>query len=474
MRMKYVAAAILAASLFGRPAAGQSAADLLQKGIYNQETVGNLDAAIQIYRQVVASGAESRNYAAQAQYRLGVCLLKKGDNAGAVEAFEQLIADYPEQKELVAKARENMPADFKLLPAPWADGELLEYQMKLGGGKEYGTMFFSVEPNPARPQNLLLQNRAYAGGLPAQRSRIEVERESMRPVSLNYFNLGLGETQIDYDTRQARVLVKGKEAKLLPLDGLTFDNEETTFLVRRLPLAAGYKIKLPLVSPIGASVKLDLTVLGIEDVQVPAGKFHCYKFQFEGINQTFWVAMDAPRPIVKFEIGAAVSVELASMRRVDPLTPVAYRDAKTGLAVTAAPGWVLKPNSIPQAEETSVQMMDPEVKAYAAIWGQNWKCDKATIAQQLRASVDEKAKTRADIFKDYRVRPESVQLREIAGQQALSCIADYVEGDRKMIEYTTWVQTENSRCSFYTRTGASEFDEYRKRFDPIIESVRLK
>src|SRR5512133_2032611 len=114
MRIKYIAAAILAASLLALPAAGQSAADLLQKGIYNQETVGNLDAAIQIYRQVVAAGAESRGYAAQAQYRLGVCLMKKGDNAGAVKAFEQLFADYPEQKELIAKAREYMPADFKL------------------------------------------------------------------------------------------------------------------------------------------------------------------------------------------------------------------------------------------------------------------------------------------------------------------------------------------------------------------------
>lgn len=481
MRTKYLAAAILAASLLGRPAAGQSIADLLQKGIYNQETAGDLDAAIQIYRQVVASGTEARNYAAQAQFRLGVCLLKKGDNAAAVKAFEQLLADYPEQKELAAKAREYMPADFKLLPAPWAEGELLEYEIKTGGGMIAGTMLLTVEPNPARPGNLVLKNRtytpSYTGAGPTQHSRVEVERDSMKPVSLTYFNMALGQTRIDYDGRQARVQSKGKEASILPLGDPTFDNEEAIFLVRRLPLAAGYKVKLPLVSPMGVPLKLEVAVLGIEDVEVPAGKFRCHKFEFAGIPQKFWIAMDAPRPIVKIDVGA-VSIELASMRRVDPLTPLEYRDAKTGLAVTAAPGWILKPNPMMSAaDETSVHMYDPEVKAFAAIWGKMGKSEKSTREQRLRAEVDSKAKSRAGVFKDYRVRPESVQLRQIAGQQALSCIADYsdsVQRDHAMIEYLVWVETDNSICLFFARVAASDFEEFRKRFDPIVETVRLK
>ena len=474
MRIKCLAVAVLAASLLGRPAAGQSAADLLQKGIYNQETVGNLDAAIEIYRQVVASGAESRGYAAQAQFRLGVCLLKKGDNAGAVKAFEQLIADYPEQKELVAKAREYMPADFKLLPAPWADGELLEYQMKLAGGKDYGTMVLTVEANPARPQNLVLQNRLYAFGAPAQHSRLEVERDSMRPVSLDYFNIGLGESHIDYEARQARVETNGKEPKTVPLDGLTFDNEEGLFLARRLPLAAGYKVRLPLVSPVGTPVKINFTVLGVEDVAVPAGKFHCYKFEFEGIKQTFWISMDGARPVVKIDVAGAMSMELVSMRRVDPVTPVEYHDAKTGLSVTAAPGWMFKANDVPQADESSTQMLDPEVKAFAILWGKTKKCDKSAIAQELRAQMEEKTKARSEALKDYRVRPETVQPRQVAGYQALSCMADYQEGDQKRIEYSVWVQAENSRCLFIGRAGAADFDTFRKRFDAIVETVRLK
>ena len=57
---------------------GQSVAELLEKGIYTQETIGNLDGAIQIYRQILKSAPKQREYAAQAQYRLTECLLGKG------------------------------------------------------------------------------------------------------------------------------------------------------------------------------------------------------------------------------------------------------------------------------------------------------------------------------------------------------------------------------------------------------------
>src|ERR1017187_9226064 len=80
--------------------AGQTASELLQKGIYLQETVGDLDSAIKTYRQVVQMAKESRDNAAQAQYRLGLCLLKKDQQAEAAKTFQQIIDLYPEQTDL--------------------------------------------------------------------------------------------------------------------------------------------------------------------------------------------------------------------------------------------------------------------------------------------------------------------------------------------------------------------------------------
>src|SRR5260221_582797 len=94
-------------------ASGQTptASELLQKGIYLEETVGDLEGAMRTYKQVTQMAAESRASAAQAEYRMGVCLQKKGQQAEAINTFRSLIKDYPEQADVVAKAKESLPAE---------------------------------------------------------------------------------------------------------------------------------------------------------------------------------------------------------------------------------------------------------------------------------------------------------------------------------------------------------------------------
>src|SRR5437879_11660224 len=87
---------------------GAALSDLLEKGIYSEETKGDLDAAMKLYQQIVAEGKEGQAVAAQAQYRLGVCHYKKKNFTAATAAFEKLAKDYPDQKELVALAREYL------------------------------------------------------------------------------------------------------------------------------------------------------------------------------------------------------------------------------------------------------------------------------------------------------------------------------------------------------------------------------
>src|ERR1043165_5173973 len=66
--------------LASAPAArGAPAAELLEKGIYTEETTGELKAASQIYQQIVDDPGADRSLVAQAQLRLGLCQLKLGD-----------------------------------------------------------------------------------------------------------------------------------------------------------------------------------------------------------------------------------------------------------------------------------------------------------------------------------------------------------------------------------------------------------
>ncbi|MEI7834977.1 MAG: DUF4019 domain-containing protein [Planctomycetota bacterium] len=81
-----------------------SPALLLEKGIYTEEALGDLDAAIVIYRQVAEQARTDRAHAAQAQFRLGVCLQKTKRAGEAIEAFRTLQADFADQKALAARA----------------------------------------------------------------------------------------------------------------------------------------------------------------------------------------------------------------------------------------------------------------------------------------------------------------------------------------------------------------------------------
>lgn len=107
---------IVLAFLIQMQAAGQSAAELLQKAIYAQESVGDFDSAIRIYRQLAGTP-----YAAQAQYRLALCLAEKGAKADAAMALSKFLEDYPDQKDLAAKARESLRGLAGFLPTQYRD-----------------------------------------------------------------------------------------------------------------------------------------------------------------------------------------------------------------------------------------------------------------------------------------------------------------------------------------------------------------
>jgi tetratricopeptide (TPR) repeat protein len=97
MKVKFAAALLLGVSCWA-----QTSAELLQKGIYEQETAGNLDNAILIYRQIVNSAPSQRDVAAQAQYRLAQALLQKGNMAEASKEFDRLARDYADYSSLVS------------------------------------------------------------------------------------------------------------------------------------------------------------------------------------------------------------------------------------------------------------------------------------------------------------------------------------------------------------------------------------
>jgi carboxyl-terminal processing protease len=86
-----------------------SAAELLEKGIYTEETKGELKAAAALYQQIADDPQSSRALVAQAQLRLGLCQLKLGNKPQAISALERLTQEFPDKDKLLAMVEQHMP-----------------------------------------------------------------------------------------------------------------------------------------------------------------------------------------------------------------------------------------------------------------------------------------------------------------------------------------------------------------------------
>jgi hypothetical protein len=101
--MTYLKRIVLAALVLALPCLAQTPAELLQKAIYTQETVGDLDEALRLYRQITASSVSQSPVAAQAQFRIAEVMLQKGDLNGAAMEFSTLANRFSEHQDLIAK-----------------------------------------------------------------------------------------------------------------------------------------------------------------------------------------------------------------------------------------------------------------------------------------------------------------------------------------------------------------------------------
>jgi len=105
---------------------------LLEKGIYTEETLGNLPDAIAIYQKVVAATEASRATSAAALFRIGMCYQKMNRQSDAQAAFGKLAKQYPEQQELIARIPGAASKKSAPRRIPWVDGEELRYVDKDG------------------------------------------------------------------------------------------------------------------------------------------------------------------------------------------------------------------------------------------------------------------------------------------------------------------------------------------------------
>ena len=156
---------VLVALALSGAAQAQNVSEQLENGLYTEQTVGDLDAAVQIYNKVLANPQAKPEQKAQAQFRLGMCYLKKRQEDNARQAFGAVVEKYADQKELVAQAKSRLGNLITANPAALMPPEVMAYAEVGSPGAQVEKIVAMLKGTPlANPLEAMSKGRQPATG----------------------------------------------------------------------------------------------------------------------------------------------------------------------------------------------------------------------------------------------------------------------------------------------------------------------
>ncbi len=93
--------------MFNTSLSQQTAGQLFEKALYMEEAQGDLQKAIDLYQEILKQFPENREIAAKAQLHIGLCYEKLGLKE-AEKSYQKVVDNYPEQTEAVRIAKEKL------------------------------------------------------------------------------------------------------------------------------------------------------------------------------------------------------------------------------------------------------------------------------------------------------------------------------------------------------------------------------
>jgi hypothetical protein len=158
----------------------------------------------------------------------------------------------------------------------------------------------------------------------------------------------------------------------------------------------------------------------------------------------------------------------------------AYRDAHNGVSLSLPLGWTWT-DPQPSSEQKSIVVFREartrlEAKLYVQVLQPPEQITPAEkmnrrLLKQARSKVEQRIR---EGFQDYRLREESCELKVINGRSALSWVSEYTASGQSMAEYLTRVRSESTSALFYVKLPAEHLDDFKRRLDPIIETLQIR
>ena len=243
----------------------QSAEQLYEAALLKKNADGDLEGAIEIFRQILARFPEEKNVAAKAQLQIGICFEKLGMKE-AQRAYQDVIDNYPDQVEEVKLAREKLTSLLKaktdvkeMKIRKVLEGQIVVYSSVSPDGRYY------AYPDWNKGGNLAVRN--FATG----ESRILTEDKGGSALDAKWASDGqklaygwtdwsdLNTTELriaDLDGNGSRILFKRQGVHVLPFDWSSDGMHILALFFRSPQFSEGKPVDLGLVSTEEGSIQI--------------------------------------------------------------------------------------------------------------------------------------------------------------------------------------------------------------------------
>jgi len=274
---------------------------------------------------------------------------------------------------------------------------------------------------------------------------------------------------------------------LLPTNTAVYHHDQIVYLLRALPLQAGFETTLPVFNSSGGSVTMQrISVKGREPVVTPVGTFDAWKVVYgsTGSEITFWISDDRHRYPVK--ITASPTGEnvflLASISNSKKSGSVEFADRSISFNLPS--GWLYLNNGNAQFDNIEISaeqwrgisFSDPELETSS-----NFTIIRYPVSRDPQSWVSETVDTliamNAVGYRYYDVRPGSIEnIKTASGHAGARFIVDRSSdgGSNDIVSYTFVIAIEDKVVRAYLRTAKDNFDRFKPMFDSIIDSIRIR
>ena len=451
--------------------------DGLEGAVYLEETVGDLDKAIEAYKKVIQASKKQIAVAAEAQFRLGKCYAQKGMAAKAEAAFEAVVDNYPKQEKWVNLAKSQLGAELTLLPIPWGDGDELQLEMTLPNGRQVGCQLYRIQKSmhngqPAWEcdawQTVTLNNQK-------GKSHVLVDGESFTSINSRWRHSLLGEAEAVFEDSKATVTMKGKdEPRVLKFNETVYDNEQAAEVFRRLDMKVGFKGKITVVSSLGMTKQvIGLEVPRMKTIKSPLGEFECFEVELD-LGQTFYISNDANRYIVQFLAGG-VEATLTKVRKAEEFgKPQTIETDRFTLTLPDRWHAFTQANS-KHKEEARTWLIDPENKM--SVWieaGSKKSVKKHHGYDSPKTWLQSNLDKAEDQFDGVTLDPAGIVQAKIGQHDGLATKYEYKEKDQAMVVERKSAFGSSAAISIGLVYSKDDGQDSKTEVEDIIASLKLK